>query len=1303
MTTEQNHDAPVNLEKEVRMAEANANASTNGICKTNESTTCTGGDSHGGHDYFSRATTKNSIRRETEMKANEQYEKLLVRSVNTLWTIVILVGLMLFAAAAASAKTITVTGNGDSIDANDNQVTLREAICAANLNGSCGDAPGGSPGLDIIAFNISSAVGVVTILPTTPLPTITDLLIIDGYTQRPCASNSAPCSKQNTLAAGDNAVLLIEINGSSSDFSILTIAAPNCVIRGLVLNRSPENAIFVANAGSAVITGNFIGTDATGTFAQPNGERGIFIESSGSVVGGNSPAVRNVISGNTYPINGGSAITLYGSNASLNKIMGNFIGTNKNGTGTIGNSQTGVFIWNGAHDNTVGGTTPGERNIISGNDGPGVVINDSSFNTIQGNFIGTDVTGTSAVPNSSGIALAGESHFNKIGNNVAGSGNVISGNETAGVYLSAFSVGPGPTGNKIFGNFIGTQANGTSPLGNGTNGVELDHSAKSNVIGDDLAGAGNVIAFNGTDPVYGPNAGGVYLWSETGAGNIIRGNSIHSNHALGIDLRSKPTTGSEVTPNDLNDSDTGPNKLQNFPVLNSAVISNGNMNMAGTLNSENNKSYIISFYGNPECDASGNGEGRTYIGKTQVSTIANNASFSAALPITIIHSFVTATATDQDGNTSEFSQCRKVTAPVTPGTIAFNGAGYSHAESGGAAAITVTRTGGSDGAVSVQYATTGGGTATANTDYTPVSGTLSWADGDSANKTFMIPITDDTTYETNETVNLSLSNPGGGATLGNQSNVPLTITNDDQQPVLSINDVSLMEGNSGTTPATFSVTLSNASYQQVVVTFATNGSGTAIFGADYQSATNSLVFAPGETSKPVTIMVNGDSQDEPNETFVVQLGPQTNATLAKNLGTGSILNDDTPVFRFSAANYNVAEGAGFKAITVERSGDTAPAVTVNYASNDHSNPADFIPCTSPGAGFASSRCDFTTAVGTLRFAPGETSKSFNVLISQDNYVEGPETLELTLSNPTGGSVVGVPSTAILSITDDPVEPATNTTDNAADFVRSQYHDFLNREPDAPGLAFWTDNIEKCVDPARRPAGLTVEQCVDKQRESTAIAFFSSPEFQMTGGFVYRLYKGSLTGFPNYDNGSPGRFPTFLEFMTDVSQVSEGIVVNNQISGAVVETNRNRLAAEFVQRPEFVAKYGGLNHTFYVEELFNNTGVVATAGEKQALVNGLTNATETRASVLRKVVDGTVVISEGNIQFTTTYGQAFYNQEYRRVFVYMEYVGYLRRNPDAAGFIFWLGKLNQFNGDPFQAEMVRSFILSPEYRSRFGQP
>jgi hypothetical protein len=419
-----------------------------------------------------------------------------------------------------------------------------------------------------------------------------------------------------------------------------------------------------------------------------------------------------------------------------------------------------------------------------------------------------------------------------------------------------------------------------------------------------------------------------------------------------------------------------------------------------------------------------------------------------------------------------------------------------------------------------------------------------------------------------------------------------------------------------------------------------------------------LKFTPGASNGSFTVQAATSASDSGLD------GGTATATVTVNPLGG--------VIRFSSANYAVAEGDDFKTITVERSGDTSQAVTVDYTTSDQSDPPGLISCSSPGVGLASSRCDFTTAIGTLRFAAGETSKTFNVLISNDNYVEMVETLDLTLSNATQGVVFGVPSTAVLSILDDAVEEATNPIDDSASFVLQQYHDVLNRRPDAAGLVFWTDNIEKCNDPARLPASQTVAQCIDKQRESTAIAFFMSPEFQMTNGFVYHLYKGSLMGAPNYDGGllkSHGRYPTSLEFRRDVSQVTEGIVVNNQISGAMVEANRNRLAAEFVLRPEFVAKYGGLNNTLYVDELFNTTGITPTAAEKQALVDGLTGGTETRATVLRKVVDGTVIGTDANVQFTTSYGQAFSNQEYRRVFVYME----------------------------------RSFILSTEYRSRFGQP
>src|SRR3989449_10359293 len=173
------------------------------------------------------------------------------------------------------------------------------------------------------------------------------------------------------------------------------------------------------------------------------------------------------------------------------------------------------------------------------------------------------------------------------------------------------------------------------------------------------------------------------------------------------------------------------------------------------------------------------------------------------------------------------------------------------------------------------------------------------------------------------------------------------------------------------------------------------------------------------------------------------------------------------------------------------------------------------------------------------------------------------------------------------------------------------------------------------------------------------------------------------------------------------------LVNGQLSGAKINQNKADFAAQFVnctdatkyRCAEFKAIYDGLNNQQYVDKLFLTTGVNATASDRAALVNGLNAnpATETRASVLQKVVDGIVVIAEGNQQFTTTYGQAFYNAELNRAFVQLEYFGYMKRDPDDAGYAFWLGKLNQFGGNFVNAEMVLAFISSPEYRARFGQP
>ncbi len=275
-------------------------------------------------------------------------------------------------------------------------------------------------------------------------------------------------------------------------------------------------------------------------------------------------------------------------------------------------------------------------------------------------------------------------------------------------------------------------------------------------------------------------------------------------------------------------------------------------------------------------------------------------------------------------------------------------------------------------------------------------------------------------------------------------------------------------------------------------------------------------------------------------------------------------------------------------------------------------------------------------------------------------------------------------------------PGGSLIDDPQFFVRQQYLDFLNREPDAPGLAHWVGEITACDDPSRRQQGESLALCVERKRTNTSAAFFLSPEFQYTGYFVYRLYKGSLI-----QNGM-GRFPTYQEFLRDVRQVANGIIQNNQLSASAIEANKKKFAEEFTARAEFRGLYDPLSNFDYVERLFQTTGISVNASEKQALVNGLDNQTETRASVLQKVVDGTVVVAEGNQQITTAYGRAFYDKEFNAAFVLMEYFGYLHRDPDAPGYQHWLDKLN-FYGNYIDAEMVRSFINSPEYRARFGQP
>jgi len=290
-----------------------------------------------------------------------------------------------------------------------------------------------------------------------------------------------------------------------------------------------------------------------------------------------------------------------------------------------------------------------------------------------------------------------------------------------------------------------------------------------------------------------------------------------------------------------------------------------------------------------------------------------------------------------------------------------------------------------------------------------------------------------------------------------------------------------------------------------------------------------------------------------------------------------------------------------------------------------------------------------------------------------------------------------------------LRPGTNTpiTIDDADFFASQHYvDFLRRFPDIPGWNHWTGEITECSDPSKRQPGESFDLCTERKRANTSAAFFLSPEFQNSGNFVLRVYWGSLGKLlnaqcPGVPQSLPGHCrPRYSDYITDMSQIIQGIVVNDALDPARINANKHAFVDAFVQRPEFLAIYGNLNNDQFVDKLFQTTGITPTGADRQALINELNaNAPGARSSVVFKVVDGTNTVANGGLEFQTTYGQAFYNQEFDTTFVFMEYVGYLRRNPDQDGYNFWLDKMRRY-GNWVDAQMVLAFIKSPEYRTRF---
>ena len=572
--------------------------------------------------------------------------------------------------------TYVVTNTADS-----GPGSLRDAINVAN----------GHAGADIIDFDIPGT-GVHSIQPATGLPDITDPVVINGYSQ--------PGAAPNTLALGDNAVLEIEINGGTAGFGNLGFSpsGSGSELRGIVLNHGP-GLFLQSGCHNITIDGNFFGTDPTGMTASDITAPVLVQGNTLLMIGGNTPGARNIIAnGSRY------GISLSGGNS--NTVRNNLIGVAADGHTPLGN-RVGLSLSLENHD-TIGGNVPGTGNVISASrpafagqpaaQSVGLQLTNSPQNLIQGNLIGTDATGTMAVPNQgAGISIDAASRATDL------IGNTVSGNGGDGIdFLAVPGAVPGSTSETVSNNFIGTDSNGAQAIGNGGSGITLVGSAnvlndnvisgngvhgidirsegedviRGNAIGTDASGKSNLgnhgdgvlietaagntiggtgsgmpntIAFNGGNGI----TVGVSPATTQAVNNRISGNSIFANAHLGIDLGDNG-----VTVNTPGGPHSGPNTLQNFPVISFVRTDPSGTHVTGTLSSTPGRIFSLEFFANRSPDPSGYGQGATYLGSIQVSTDnSGNARFTdAALPTAApVLWVITATATDVTGNTSEFS------------------------------------------------------------------------------------------------------------------------------------------------------------------------------------------------------------------------------------------------------------------------------------------------------------------------------------------------------------------------------------------------------------------------------------------------------------------------------------------------------------------------------------------------------------------------------------------------------------------------------------------------------------------------
>jgi hypothetical protein len=521
-----------------------------------------------------------------------------------------------------------------------------------------------------------------------------------------------------------------------------TNAAPNAYQGILIYNGASSNAIGGALSGDRnvlsgnsqygvyitgtntvgnVVYGNYIGTTANGEAALGNWDGGmiitggaysntvgggglnagnllscnasfgLWIDSSNNLVEGNwmgldatgavalqntfvgmyliNGAQSNSVVGNVLSGNYSEGIRLTGMGTSFNSVQGNFIGTDSSGSNAVPNGFAGLTFYDGAANNVAGGTTAGARNIVSGNWTYGVAIGDpgTTNNLVEGNLVGLSINGFSAMANGTGALIGNGAQQNIL------SGNFLSGNDGRGVLISDTNT----DGNFVEGNVIGLAVNQIMPLANAWEGVAIENGAQSNVIGLGISGAGlaNEIAFNGWE--------GIAVYDNSTIGNTFRGNNIYSNGELGINLVGGTENSYGVTANHSGGAVPGPNDLQNYPVITNVYTSGASTVVSGTFNSTATRGFLIDCYRNVTPDPSGYGDGRFYAGSVAITTAADgDATFFLVTSGSYAGQYFSCTATDgTTGDTSEFSEDVVATnGPAPPsfaGPFTLSGAGFA--------------------------------------------------------------------------------------------------------------------------------------------------------------------------------------------------------------------------------------------------------------------------------------------------------------------------------------------------------------------------------------------------------------------------------------------------------------------------------------------------------------------------------------------------------------------------------------------------------------------------------------------------